>query len=89
METFKSYLKSLDFYLIIFLLLFFSFGMFNWIVNDSFFVGSDMASTLNSITEIGSHELEQWYIMKPILEDGFIKINFFIIISYYISITYN
>ena len=88
METFKSYLKSLDFYLIIFLLLFFSFGMFNWIVNDSFFVGSDMASTLNSITEIGSHELEQWYIMKPILEDGFIKINFFIIISYYISITY-
>ena len=73
-----------DLYFLIFFCLFLIFGLFKIFFFSQPFIGSEMSSR---IFEIGIHELENMYILKPIIDKNLSIINILILNIYFLSIT--
>lgn len=73
-----------DLYFIIFFSLLFIFGLFKIFFYGQPFIGADMSNRLH---DIGKHELEVMYILKPIIDKNLSIINILVINIYFLSIT--
>ena len=73
-----------DLYFIIFFSLLFIFGLFKMFFYGQPFIGADMSNRLH---DIGKHELEVMYILKPIIDKNLSIINILVINIYFLSIT--
>lgn len=74
-----------DLYFLIFFCLLLIFGLFKIFFFSQPFIGTDMANRLH---DIGKHELEVMYILKPIIDKNLSLINILIINIYFLSITF-
>lgn len=81
----KKLTDKVDLYFIIFFIFLIAFTFYNLFLNNDLFVGADHASR---IFEIGKHELNQMYILRPIFDKNLNHLNILITNIYFISITY-
>ena len=73
-----------DLYFIIFFSILLIFSLFKIFFFNQPFIGSEMSSRM---FEIGKHELENMYILKPIIDKNLSIINILILNVYFLSIT--
>ena len=73
-----------DLYFIIFFSLLFIFGLFKIFFYGQAFIGADMSNRLH---DIGKHEIEVMYILKPIIDKNLSIINILVVNIYFLSIT--
>ena len=73
-----------DLYFIIFFSILLLFGLFKIFFFNQLFIGSEMSSR---VFEIGKFELENMYILKPIIDKNLSVINILILNVYFLSIT--
>ena len=75
-----------DLYFFIFFSLLLIFGLFKIFFFSQPFIGTDMSNRLH---DIGKHELEVMYILKPIIDKNLSLINILIINVYFLSNNYD